>query len=297
MNDTVQRFLFEHLPVRGEVVQLAASWRAVVDRHRLPPPLRSVLGELMAAATLLAATLKFEGTITLQMHGNGPVSLIVVECSNGEALRATAKWREEAGLDLLPASPPPLHKLLGEGRFVISLVPANGQQAYQGVVDLAGETVAAVLEHYMSTSEQVETRLWLASDESRCGGLLLQKLPERESTVDPDGWTRLCHLAGTVTADELCRLDVRTLLHRLFHEDDVRLFEPRPVFFRCSCTRERVAGMLRLLGPEEVRSVLAERGEVEVHCEFCNRRYAFDAVDGEALFAQGVVLPGDPAPQ
>lgn len=297
MTDTVQRFLFEHLPVRGEMVQLAASWQAVIERHRFPPPLRSALGELMAAATLLSATLKFEGTVTLQMHGSGPVSLIVVECGNGEALRATAKWQDDAGLDRLPAATPPLRALLGEGRFVISLVPANGQQAYQGVVDLSGDSVAAVLEHYMSTSEQVETRLWLAADDSRCGGLLLQKMPEREPSGDPDGWTRLGHLAGTVSRDELCRLDGRTLLHRLFHEDDLRLFEPRPVFFRCSCRRERVADMLRLLGRDEVRGVLAERGEVEVHCEFCNRRYAFDAVDSEALFAQGVVLPGDPAPQ
>lgn len=296
MNDTVQRFLFEHLAVRGEVVQLAASWQAVTALHRFPPPLLTVLGELTAAATLLAATLKFEGTITLQMHGSGPVSLIVVECSNGEALRATAKWQDNAGLEELAAAPPPLRTLLGEGRFVISLVPANGQQAYQGVVDLAGETVAEVLQHYMSTSEQLETRLWLAADASRCAGLLLQKLPERETTGDPDGWNRLCHLAGTVTPGELCLLDARKLLHRLFHEDDLRLFDARPVFFRCSCTRGRVADMLRLLGRDEVVSVIAERGEVEVHCEFCNRRYAFDAVDSEALFASGLVLPGDQAP-
>jgi len=277
MPDSLQRFIFEHAPIRGEIVQLAATWQAVTERHRYPGPLRTVLGELMAAGALLAATLKFNGTLILQLHGSGPVKLIVVECSSDHAMRATAKWDGD-----IPEGN--LRALLGSGRFAISLVPESGQQGYQGVVDLNADSIAAALEHYMATSEQIDTRIWLACDEQRSAGLLLQKLPERES-ADSDAWPRAEHLASTVKAGELLDLEPQQLLRRLFHEEDLRVFEPRPVYFRCSCSRERVVGMLRMLGRDEVRSVIAERGEVEVHCEFCNRRYAFDAVDSEALFA------------
>jgi len=280
MSDSLQRFIFEHAPIRGEMVQLAATWQAVTERHDYPAPLRQVLGELMAAGALLAATLKFEGTMILQLHGSGPVKLIVVECSSGHAMRSTAKWDGD-----IPEGN--LRTLLGNGRFAISLVPESGQQSYQGVVDLNADSIAAALEHYMATSEQIATRIWLASDDNRSAGLLLQKLPERES-ADDDAWPRAEHLASTVKPEELLGLEPQQLLHRLFHEEDLRVFEPRPVFFRCSCSRDRVVGMLRMLGRDEVRGVIAERGEVEVHCEFCNRRYAFDAVDSEAIFAADI---------
>lgn len=288
MSDTLQRFVFEHAPIRGELVQLAATWQAVTERHTYPAPLRKILGELMAAGALLAATLKFEGTLILQLHGSGPVKLIVVECAAGHAMRATAKWDG----DLPEANTPEgnLRALLGSGRFVINLMPESGQQGYQGVVDLNADSIAAALEHYMSASEQIDTRLWLASDDTRAAGLLIQKLPERDS-ADADAWPRAEHLAATVQAQELLTLTPHALLHRLFHEEDLRVFEPRPVFFRCSCSRERVTGMLRMLGIDEVRSVIAERGEVEVHCEFCNRRYAFDAVDSEEIFAAAITAP------
>lgn len=284
MSDSLQRFIFEHAPIRGELVQLAATWQAVTERHAYPAPLRKLLGELMAAGALLAATLKFEGTLILQLHGNGPVKLIVVECTAGHAMRATAKWEG----DLAEAGD--LRTLLGSGRFVINLVPESGKQSYQGVVDLNAESIAAALEHYMATSEQITTRLWLASNDTHAAGLLVQKLPERDA-ADADAWPRVEHLAATVQAQELLTLAPRTLLQRLFHEEDLRVFEPRPVFFRCSCSRERVTDMLRMLGLDEVRSVIAERGEVEVHCEFCNRRYAFDAVDSEEIFAAAIAAP------
>lgn len=280
MSDTLQRFLFEHAPIRGEMTQLAATWQAVTERHDYPPPLRRALGELMAAGALLAATLKFSGTLILQLHGSGPVKLIVVECSSDHAMRATAKWEGE-----IPEGG--LRALLGSGRFAISLVPESGQQSYQGIVDLEADSIAAALEHYMATSEQVETRLWLACDDRRAAGLLLQKLPDHDA-ADSDAWPRAGQLAATVTAGELLGLEPSRLLHRLFHEEDLRVFEPRPVYFRCSCTRDRVVGMLRMLGRDEVRSVVAERGEVEVRCEFCNRRYAFDAVDSEEMFASAL---------
>ncbi|MGE5526669.1 MAG: Hsp33 family molecular chaperone HslO [Rhodospirillaceae bacterium] len=277
MKDSLQRFLFEHVPVRGELVHLDATWHAVLERHDYPEPLRKVLGELMAAAALLAATLKFEGSIILQLHGSGPVTLIVVECTSEQTLRATAKWNGELQGDDLPA-------LLGTGRFVITLSPTSGKQTYQGVVDLEGRTVAACLEHYMGHSEQLQTRLWLASDDARAAGMLLQQTPGR-CDDDTDGWTRVCHLGNTLTATELLDLPPEVLLHRLYHEDDVRIFEPRPVSFRCSCSTQRVVSMLRMLGRDEVRSIVAERNTVDVTCDFCNKRYSFDAVDAEQVFA------------
>src|SRR4051812_48970713 len=278
-NDSLQRFLFEHAPIRGEVAHLDATWRAVLERHEYPPVLRTILGELMAAGALLAATLKFEGSIILQLQGKGPVKLIVVECTSEQTLRATAKWDgeldDDAGFGDLMG---------GNGRFVITLVPGEGKQSYQGVVEIDPAGVAASLEHYMQNSEQLETRLWLAAGDERAAGLLLQKLPEREEP-DHDSWNRATKLAETVTRPELLSLPVRRLLHRLYHQEDIRLFEPRPVSFRCSCSGERVAAMLRMLGHAEVRSIIEERDTVEVTCEFCNRAYRYDSVDAEQLFA------------
>jgi molecular chaperone Hsp33 len=283
--DTLTRFLFEHAEVRGEVVRLDATWRAVLANHTYPEPIRNLLGEMMAAATLLAATLKFDGSLIMQMQGSGPVTLAVVECSSDFHLRATAKWRD----DLVPGD---IAALLGQGKFVITIDPKSSTQIYQGIVALEGTTVAQVLEHYMLQSEQLETRLWLASDGEQACGLLLQRLPEHAS-ADTDAWNRALNLGSTLSAEELLTLPARDILHRLFHEEDLRLFEPRPVSFRCTCSRERVANMLRLLGLDEVHSILEEQGKIAVDCEFCNRHYAFDAVDAEQLFAADVLTqPG-----
>lgn len=274
MPDSVQRFLFEQAPIRGEIVHLEAVWQAVLARHDYPPALRELLGQMIAAAALLAATVKFEGSLIMQMHGSGPVRLLVVECENGRTLRATAKWRGEP-------EPGPLASLLGEGRFAITLAAGPGKQSYQGIVDLDGESVAAVLEHYLRRSEQIESRLWLAVDDHRAGGLLLQKLPH---SGDGEDWQRAQLLAQTLTAQELLGLPAYTLVRRLYSQEDVRLFDPRPLAFRCSCSHARVAAMLRMLGYDEVRAILAERGLVEVGCEFCGASYRFDRWDAERVF-------------
>lgn len=279
--DTLSRFVFEHAAVRGEVVRLEATWRAVLERHDYPRPVRDLLGEMMAAAALLAATLKFEGALIMQMQGSGPVSLLVVECDSAFHLRATAKWHA----DLQGAS---LRELLGDGKFVITLDPKQGGQTYQGVVALEGDSVAAALEYYMLHSEQLETRLWLAADEQRACGLLIQRLPEQVAQ-DEDGWNRVSRLAATVRREELLALPAREVMHRLFHEEDLRVFDPEPVSFRCACSRERVSNMLRMLGLDEIRSILAERGQVDIRCEFCNQAYVFDPVDAEQLFAAEVL--------
>lgn len=277
MTDSLQRFLFENTPVRGQLVHLDATWRAVLERHEYPEPLRRLLGEMMAAGALLSATLKFDGALIMQMQGQGPVKLVVVEVTSEGTLRATASWDGE----LLDA---PFAELLGGGRFVITLVPTDGTQSYQGIVDMNGESVAAVLEHYMRTSEQLETRMWLACDERQSAGMLLQKLPEQEGG-DADMWNRATHLGATLRADELLKLPAREVIRRLFHEEDVRVFESTPLAFRCSCSRERVTAMLRMLGRDEVHSIIEERGKVEVTCEFCRKRYTLDPVDAEQVFA------------
>jgi molecular chaperone Hsp33 len=284
--DTLQRFVFEHAPVRGEIVHLGATWRAVLERHDYPPALRSLLGELMAAAALLASTLKFSGTMTMQMQGSGPVRLLVVECTSELTLRATAKW-DGALFDM------PLKELLGAGRFVITIDPLEGKHSYQGIVELEGGTVAQVLEHYMAGSEQLQTRLWLAVDGRQASGLLLQRLPAPES-ADEDSWNRAVQLASTIARDELLQLSAQQIIQRLYHEEDIRVFRVKPVSFRCSCSRENVTTMLRTLGYGEVRSVLEERGAVEVHCEFCNRFYLFDRVDAEQVFAAEVITRVEP---
>ena len=279
--DTLTRFIFEHAAVRGESVRLEATWRAVLARHTYPAPVRQLLGEMMAACALLAATLKFEGALIMQMQGSGPVTLLVVECDNEFHMRATAKWREELADDDVRA-------LLGDGKFVITIDPKTGGQAYQSIVALEGASVAEVLEHYLLRSEQLETRLWLASDENQACGLLLQRLPEKTSE-DEDAWNRALNLAATLRPGELLNLPTREVLHRLFHQEDLRLFDPYPVSFRCTCSRDRVTAMLRMLGLDEVRSILQEQGRIDVDCEFCNQHYRFDPVDAEQIFAAEVL--------
>jgi molecular chaperone Hsp33 len=286
MSDSLQRFLLESTPVRGEIVHLDATWRAVLERRRYPALLQALLGDMMAAAALLSAILKFEGSLIMQMQGNGPVQLLVVEATSEHTLRATAKWEGE----LVHGSVP---ELLGAGRFVISIVPSSGKQTYQSIVAIEGETIAQALEHYMAKSEQLETRLWLASDSRQAAGMLLQKLPAAP-TQDADAWNRATQLGETIRREELLLLPAREIIRRLYHEEDVRVFDSRPVAFRCSCSRERVTSMLRLLGHDEVRSIIAERNTVEVDCEFCGRHYTFDAVDAEQVFAADVITRAQP---
>lgn len=275
--DSLHRFLFENTPIRGERVHLDATWHSVLERHDYPPLLHKLMGELSAAAVLLAATLKLDGSLILQIQGTGAIKLLVVECDGEMQMRATAKW--EGALDgTLP-------DLIGDdGRFVITLAPKNGKQPYQGIVALEGDTVAEILQNYMIRSEQLDTRLWLVADERAAAGMLLQKMPETGGN-DDDAWGRITQLAATLKDDELMGLTTEELLHRLYHEEDVRLFERQGVSFHCSCTRDNVAQMLRMLGAAEVDSILAERETIEVHCDFCNQGYEFDKVDAAELFA------------
>jgi molecular chaperone Hsp33 len=277
--DCLHRFVFEGLPIRGHLVHLDAAWRALIEHRRYPEAIRNTLGEAVAASLLLAATVKFDGVLSLQVQGEGPVHLLLAQCTSGLGVRGLARYREQ-GPDAGAVS-----AILGQGNLTVTLENEDRTQRYQGIVPVSGERLAESLQVYFETSEQLPTRLWLHADERGASGMLLQRLPGEEGADVADAWQRVQLLGETLTAAELSGLADTEILRRLFHEDDLRLFDPAPVYFRCRCSRQRVAGMLQSLGEEETRSVLRERGNVEVSCDFCNRTYMFDAVDVEQLFA------------
>jgi molecular chaperone Hsp33 len=274
--DTLTRFLFESLAIRGEIVHLDATWRAVLSRRNYPPAIRRVLGEAMAATALLSATVKIDGLLSLQLQGKGPLSLLLVQCTSEGGLRGLARWQgsvDEASLNCLSDG----------GILAINIEPRRGQERYQGVVDLVGSSLGPALEHYFRHSEQLATRLVLAASEQSAAGMLLQRLPGE--VAEPDAWKRIQSLGATLNAAELLELEAPGIIRRLFHEETVRLFEPRPLSFRCTCSRERTARMLVSLGYDEVKDILASQDEVRVGCEFCGNSYDFDPQEIEMLFA------------
>lgn len=281
-HDILSRFIFDNTAVRGNHIQLTQTIQQALQHHDYPAPLKSALSELMIASALLAATLKMQGALVLQIQGRGKLKLLVVECTSQLEIRATAKWTGDIAEDNFIA-------LLEQGQFVITLDPKDGRQTYQGIVPIEGETIAEILQNYMQRSEQIETRIWLTSAHNQAAGMLLQKLPE-QLEMDTDAWNRICQLADTTTNQELIDFDAEELLHRLFHEENVRVFEPHTAQFKCSCTRNNVGNMLRMLGTEEIASILAERDSIEVRCDFCNQAYVFDAVDAAQLLASETTL-------
>ncbi len=293
--DTLQRFLFENTPVRGNLVNLTNTFHMALDKQHMPKGLKRALGELMAASALLTATLKMNGSLVLQIQGKGILKLLVVECTSEFGIRATAKWNGDIHDEQN------LFELIEHGQFVITLDPKDGGQTYQGIVPIEGDDISTILENYMLRSEQIETKIWLCCDGDTAAGMLLQKLPDTMNQVtqsedkvehDIDAWNRAGHLADTVTDDELLYLPTETLIHRLFHEEDVRLFEASNTKFFCSCTRTSVANMLRMLGEDEITSILEEQGKIEVNCDFCNTHYEFDQVDAAQLIASDLSARG-----
>ena len=280
--DSLYRFVFEQHDVRGELVHLDASFAAALSNHPYTPLGRRVLGHALAAVALLTSILKFDGRLTMQLQGEGAVRLLVAQCTSQLALRGLVHVDEGADNEV------GLSDLAGKGRLAITIEPDEGQR-YQGIVPLQGATLATCLEAYFERSEQLPTRLWIAASENAVVGMMLQRLPEgnsgpRSSTRDEDAWNRLTTLASTITDEELLTLANQDILHRLFHEEDVRLFERDPVSFRCSCSRERFSDALRGLGLPEVTAIVREEGDVSTTCEFCNKSYVFDSVDVAALF-------------
>ena len=300
----LHKFLFEGLPVRGMLVRLTEGWQEVLRRREeagdaFPQPVRVLMGEMAAAGVLMQSNISFNGAVVLQMQGDGPVKLAVAEVQPDLSFRVTAKVVGEvpdgAGLKALV-------NVKGRGRCAITLDPQGrvpGQQPYQGVVALHGDQrqplhrLSEVLEHYMLQSEQLDTKLILAADDHIAAGLLIQRLPvegernlegEQDEIDFDESYNRIAHLAASLTSEELLTLDAETVLRRLFWEEDVRRFEPAEPRFACTCSRDRVSGMLRNLGRDEVNGIVAEQGKIDVGCDFCGRQYVFDAIDVDELF-------------
>lgn len=286
--DTLHRFLLDNTLVRGEWVHLDASWQALLQRHRYPPAVYRQLGEAYAAVALIAATLKFDGSLILQITGSGPLQMLVVQATGSQSLRGLARYRGE-----VPDGD--LVQIFGaDARLLITLDPGAGRERYQGVVALEGRSLASALDAYFERSEQLPTRVWLAAGPDSAAGMLLQGMPGPDGSPTPrdsEDWTRLTLLGDTVSGEELLGLRAEDLLGRLFHEERVRLLDGHGMRFACSCSRDKVQDMLKGLGPDEVRATLEQEGEIAVTCEFCNARYRLDAVDAEALFAAAEPQP------
>ncbi len=276
-SNRVRGFLFEQLDIRGAWVQLGPAWREMTAGRNYPGPVLELLGQLAVVTTLITANLKQAGRLTFQLRGDGEVSLLVMDCDEQLRLRGMAR----AAPDLVAGSLP---DLLGDGALTLTLDTADMRQPYQSHVPLQGETLAAVFEHYLAQSEQLPTRLWLAADHETAAGLFLQALPGAAER-DADGWNRMQVLADTVRADELLRLGSIKLIERLFPEEDVRVFDPRPVSYHCPRDPGKIESMLRGVGRAECEALLAEHGEIRVHDDICNHEYVLDAAAVAALFA------------
>ncbi|WP_063520793.1 Hsp33 family molecular chaperone HslO, partial [Alcanivorax sp. HI0083] len=270
-----QRFLFPDSDIRGELVQVESSVSRILEGHNYPLAVQGLIGEAVAAVALLASTLKFKGRLALQAQGKGPVSLLLAECSHDGELRALA--RHSDGQDWSHGD---IQTLIGEGTMVITITPDQGRQ-YQGIVPLSGDTLAACLQGYFQQSEQLPTRLWLASGNNRAAGLLLQRLPNQLATTDGNNqmWEHLDALASTLQMEELLNLDDQTILHRLFHDTPPQLPDAQPLQFGCTCSRDRNRNALISLGNQELQQLLDEDGEVTLTCDFCRHQEHFDAVD------------------
>ena len=277
--DIAQRFLFDNTDIRGEITSLDSSFREALTAHNYPLPVRALLGELVAAAVLLSSTLKFEGVMSLQAKGDGPLSLLMVECTDQKTFRALARWEGELKGEGLSS-------LLGLGQMVMTVDPHKGNR-YQGIVPLHHESLAESLKQYFEQSEQLPTRFWLTSNGDQCRGMLLQAMPasvETEADKRDESWSRITMFADTVKDQEMLELGTETLLNRLFLEEAVRVFDADPVSFSCNCSRQRSARIIQGLGREEVESIVAEQGQLAMDCQFCSQQYIFDASDVQDIF-------------
>lgn len=281
--DIRTRFIFDDMPVRGLHVRLENVWKHIVGQKHYPAAIRRALGELIAAGALLSGNLKTDGTLIVQVQGQGRLKMLVVEATSDQTVRATARWDETADIN----DDESLTDLLGSNSvFVLTLQPKDAEP-WQGVVPLEGGSIAQMLINYTKRSEQLETQIVLASSDDACGGLLVQRLPETEP--DAASWEHVGTLVQTLTPEELSGLDAQHVLYRLFHETPPRVFDPESIEFACTCSRGKVSDMLLMLGGEEVGGVVAEQGSIQIDCDFCHAKYVFDETDVSALFGADVV--------
>lgn len=277
-SDTLQRFVFEHADIRGEIVHLSASYQAIMKQHLYPPIIQELLGEALLAVTLLTASIKFKGQLTLQFYGEEPITLLVAKSDHEFHIRGLAQFDEEA----LSSE---LDRAFREGKLIVTIEPDDKVAPYQSIIPLNGQSITNALEFYFAQSEQIPTRLWLATGQGVAAGMLLQLLPGKPSEERERFWEHAVKIGETITNVELQQLNNETILHRLYHEEDLRLFDPTPVIFRCQCTLDRMQQAVRLLGEVDAMDMVRHNKEILVTCEYCNREFSFDAVDVASIFA------------
>lgn len=278
--DILQRFIFENAPVRGELVRLDESFQTIMQQHKYPAPLRNLLGETLVIANLLSAIIKFEGRLTVQFHGKGEgkLKLLLAQCNDEFHFRGLAQWKDTPDdSELIEA--------LKHGTLNIMIDPlSSGKHRYQGIVDWQGNSLAESIEGYFQKSEQLPTRLWIAVNETKAVGLLLQIMPRETADQHHADWEHIVKLTETIKPEELLQLDNATILHRLYHQEEVRVFAPIGVDFRCTCSLAKSENALLLLGQEEAEKELHEKQKIVVTCEFCSKEYVFDRVDVANIF-------------
>lgn len=273
--DTLRRFMLERTQVRGGWVHLDQSWQTMLQRSDYPAFVQAVLGEALSAAVLLSATIKHSGSLILQIRGDGPIHLLVVQATPQGEVRGLAQWnRNAAGTHLCD--------LFGNAQIAITVEAPNNSERYQSLIPMEGDSLAQALEAYFARSEQLPTRLWLTANARSAAGLLLQRLP-RELAHEED-WQRASCLLDTLTHEELQELDAEAVIYRLFHEEEPRLFDPTPIQFHCDCSRTRAERAVLSLGQAEAEALVKERGKIQITCEFCNTNYTLDAIDVRQLF-------------
>lgn len=278
--DSVQRFLLEEAHVRGEIAYLNHTYQQIMAQRDYPPAVKKLLGESLVSCLLLAETLKFEGSLSIQFQGDDRLSLILVQCDNQLNLRGLAKFTpdldDETYLDAFM-----------QGQMVFTIQSARHTQNYQSQLPIHSASIAENIMHYFAQSEQISTLVWLAVDEEQAGGFLIQLLPTHNNTLEEreSFWEYALKIGQTLTAEELFTLDNETLLYRLYHETAVRVFAAKPTRFQCRCTPEKMQQVLRVLGKKECEQLLSTYKAVDVHCEFCNQAYSFDSIDIAMVFA------------
>ena len=282
MSNQRTRFILDQLPLRGVHVNLEQVWQHIVGQKNYPAPIARALGELVAAGALLSANLKFDGTFILQVQGTGVLKLLVAEATSEQTCRGTARFDDSIEI----ADDTSLQDLMGEqGQFVLTLQPRQGEM-WQGIVGLQGTSIAQMLANYLAQSEQLDSDLILAADDKQAVGMMVQRLAGQD--MAREDWQYVESLLQTVNQDELLHTTANTLLYRLFHEQEVRVFEPEHLEFACTCSHEKVGNMLLLLGGQEVGQILLEQGSVEIACDFCQQKYVFDEEDVKTLFGSDV---------
>ncbi|MBA2652296.1 MAG: Hsp33 family molecular chaperone HslO [Tatlockia sp.] len=275
--DSLQRFMFEHASIRGEIAHLTETYQTIMSQRPYPPMVRNLLGEALISCLLLVGSIKFEGELSLQFQGDKRLSLLLVQCDHQLNMRAFAAYQ-----DFL--EPNDYAEAFLKGQMVLTINQYNKTQAYQSIVPIQSTSMSENLTHYFAQSEQIASQVWLAVNDDKAAGMLLQLMPGQDSSQREQFWEYAVVLGQTVSQEELLTLDNQTLLHRLYHETELRLLENRPIKFQCRCSEEKMKNVLTILGEEEARKLLQERDKIEINCDFCNTHYSYDAIDITILF-------------